>query len=1062
MKNLSHQHLQNFAALQSRNSSLAFVLNILWELPSGEITLKGSVGVDRFGNIKDNNTEDLQILRKIFLQLGYSFELKEDPPSPQEIAAAIKLFQIEHFGAEGPQSDYGWMSGNSSNTLKKLNELYIGLDGNVGIHPTDKNKVIENKSGDVKEIRDALIEFGYVIPETNDPNFMTSFSVVIRSFQTTEFGLKSNDWPHYGWLGKGGGTIGRINKNRNELKAKRPKWRYIDFVSSELPETLLAIQRSAMFVSSYEAVKNAKKELKIDDKKPYFPTVLVEDKILLLSGPQELQDMISDRDINNPYRIIAVTEKEIIAALSDLNREIDFTLFTEGLKIKVPTPNYWIGKELEFDKGLKIKPFSSQVLETKETKETNDESESLKDDDPGQTTLDKDKIENKDEGTIKEDASDALNNGANSGAQEVIKTGNEDIEDIKDETIGGTTGGVTGAVSSVDEILKDVTSQTSETASQTLPGVSESSVIGPEFKEIDYKASKINVTTKMKSKKAAAPVYVISDTVGLGKTNKATDVETIQNALRELGYTITIPDTDLKQTIKAIKAFQLKEYDEKTSVGYLGPTGGTIKRINKRINEKRNSIGHDAIVANRKKDFTLKHDTPGKNLPKLTQTVGKSSKAGRNVRTEVIAVQAVLANLGMYENKTAGQKEIDATKKLKTKTLTQSQVKETIKAIKKFQGFFRVNKLVSTTKDKNRLIELGMDKDMAHYEGSIQPNDGSYIVLKSYTRQKIAYRDYKGDEHNISLGNFKYYNTGPNSAVQKRDMEHAYQTYGELKFDVKSKTIDTKMFEHIGLTSEQGKALMWVSQNEGGIDAVNTYDGQVMSVGFSQLAGGGAFEKYVAYIKHREPELFFEYFKKYGIDVDYTIAGGEIADGATFKVYDVDTKTWKEDIGLWNSKSFSAKKEVRENPELIAAFIRSAQDPRIQAVQIETTYRHYVEAAHSIKITLPGIGSAKMKDLLTSEIGLAALYDWVIHRWTTEPKNGFNQTYKSLIAKKKLTSLKQVKALDEVEVLKKVNEVGSGGGFIKGRIDKLLLENTADQKTKTGRTYKHHRLTKTK
>ena len=202
MKHLTQQNLLHFSMLQTRSSALSFVLSVLWELPTGEITLKGTVGIDRYGNIKENLEEDLQILRKVLLQLGYAFELKEDPPSPEEIAAAIKLFQIDHFGPETEKSDYGWIRPTSSSTLNKLNALYIGLEGNLGVHPTDQSKVIENNSGDVKEVREALIEFGYDLPATSDPNFLSLFSTAIRSFQTTEFGLKSEDWALYGWIGK--------------------------------------------------------------------------------------------------------------------------------------------------------------------------------------------------------------------------------------------------------------------------------------------------------------------------------------------------------------------------------------------------------------------------------------------------------------------------------------------------------------------------------------------------------------------------------------------------------------------------------------------------------------------------------------------------------------------------------------------------------------------------------------------------------------------------------------------------------------------------------------------
>ena len=975
------------ALLSKRKNAFSFLMEFDWENPSSPIVLTGSVGIDKLGDTKENKPEDMKTLKGAFTSLDYKFPRDEELPTAQELSKVITQFQVDHFGPQTDASNYGWMSMTDSNTLKRLNEVYVSIDKNVGGAKPEQGINPANETKDFDVVRGALTGFGYTIKPGYDADATQSLSDALLSFQTTEFGIRDKDWKLYGWAGAGGGTMDRINRNRNQLRFKYPRWKYIDYDHTKsLPMQLMPeIANSSIARAHAAAVKAGGIPTQAD----VLPTIDFQQLKINASGDAKYMEVVLKHDINNPDRIVPANLVEIDAAIKELNGADLSQLKGTGYRIKVPTEYYWLGKDLEF----------YQVSDQK--KDTQIEN------------VDKSDTEVKGDTEVKQDT------------------------EVKTETT------------------------TTDTNGQ---------VIGPAFKELTYKASKVNVKEKL-TKTAEAPLIIITDTVGgpnkgVASANKPEELSAVQNALIELGYKITLPDTDLTMTTKAIKDFQTAEFGSDKASGYMGPGRDTISRLNEKLKTKRSALTPEQIAANRKNDFTVTVTRPGENIPVLTATVGQTDKPNRNYKSDAVTIMGVLDTLGMYDQAEVSGKnktnEINAATNSTKKYLEQADVKYMIAAIKALQKLWKIDRLVNEESDKTQLYSFGMSKDLSDpmIEGTIQQNDATYVMLKNYKRNDITYTDYKGDKESFRLGNFKYFNTSAEGKSRKRSMKDAYQMTGDLKFNVNTDNIDTAIFEHAGLSKKEGKALMWVSQNEGGLDALNTYDRQIISVGFSQLAGEGAFEKYLAYIKFREPQLFFEYFQKYGIDVEYTMAGGEIADGETLKlkVFDLDTNTWKTDIGKWASGTLDAKKEIRENPVLLAAFVRASQDPRIQTIQIETTYRHYVEAAYNISVKITSLNdSIKLKELITSEIGLAGLFDYVIHRWTDGPTENYNKVYNDLFVKNKYKTISDLKKLNELDVINAMIPFLSGDGMIKGRMENL----TAKMKTDNTK-FKNHKLTSDK
>jgi hypothetical protein len=160
---------------------------------------------------------------------------------------------------------------------------------------------------------------------------------------------------------------------------------------------------------------------------------------------------------------------------------------------------------------------------------------------------------------------------------------------------------------------------------------------------------------------------------------------------------------------------------------------------------------------------------------------------------------------------------------------------------------------------------------------------------------------------------------------------------------------------------EAARALQFVSQHEGGFDAVNTWDCARFSWGFIQFAGGRGFPLLLAYLKAQEPELFQRYFAQYGVDVLPGRTGNPVP-------LCVDAKR---KVMLFGDK---AEQCIGDNPVLVGLFIRAGRDPQIQRAQIEAALNQYVAPALSARSS-----GVVLSSILRSPKGMAMLIDRKIH-----------------------------------------------------------------------------------
>jgi LysM repeat protein len=168
----------------------------------------------------------------------------------------------------------------------------------------------------------------------------------------------------------------------------------------------------------------------------------------------------------------------------------------------------------------------------------------------------------------------------------------------------------------------------------------------------------------------------------------------------------------------------------------------------------------------------------------------------------------------------------------------------------------------------------------------------------------------------------------------------------------------------INMTDSEMNVIFATAENEGNLDAINTWDNQYLSFGMFQWTAGGTgkpgeLPALLKSVKDRYPDDFQHYWGQFGLDV-----------------VDVGRRTgW---FSYRGKKLVSAAdKAMLREPVWAYRFIRAGTDIEIQAVQI----LHAINRLNQFYFA----GSSKLDgyslgDLITSEFGVALLLDNHVNR----------------------------------------------------------------------------------
>ena len=171
----------------------------------------------------------------------------------------------------------------------------------------------------------------------------------------------------------------------------------------------------------------------------------------------------------------------------------------------------------------------------------------------------------------------------------------------------------------------------------------------------------------------------------------------------------------------------------------------------------------------------------------------------------------------------------------------------------------------------------------------------------------------------------------------------------------------------IGVTQSEINVMIAVAENEGNLDAINTWDNAFLSFGIFQWTAGpgsgkGELPALLARIKNEDPDLFDRYCGQHGLDVAAVTPG--------------------QDLGYFSLRGqtirTAAAKEQLRQVAWAFYFWRAGQDPQVQAMQIKHALSR-LDRFYSSRDCLVD-DKYLISDLVTSEYGVGLVLDQHVNR----------------------------------------------------------------------------------
>lgn len=168
----------------------------------------------------------------------------------------------------------------------------------------------------------------------------------------------------------------------------------------------------------------------------------------------------------------------------------------------------------------------------------------------------------------------------------------------------------------------------------------------------------------------------------------------------------------------------------------------------------------------------------------------------------------------------------------------------------------------------------------------------------------------------------------------------------------------------LGLTESVINVMIAVSENEGNLDAINTWDNSYMTFGMFQWTIGagtakGELPALLKKIKQQDKAVFDKYYGQYGLDIVDT---DDVYGYLTLNGAKVDTV---------------AEKEKIRTVECAYRFWRSGQDPTVMSIEIQHAQSRLGSFYKSDRFK---VGEHYLADLLTSEYAVGLILDNHVNR----------------------------------------------------------------------------------
>lgn len=256
--------------------------------------------------------------------------------------------------------------------------------------------------------------------------------------------------------------------------------------------------------------------------------------------------------------------------------------------------------------------------------------------------------------------------------------------------------------------------------------------------------------------------------------------------------------------------------------------------------------------------------------------------------------------------------------------------------------------------DGEKLTKAMAEKIVAHYSGGLGKDWTTVEATAGGSGIESVTSSIKGKYNVVTDGDV----TG-----RFRRFRKGNYTYGTEKM-VDFINNNKELLRQYSITDSSINVMTSVSENEGNLDAVNTWDNSFMTFGMFQWTIGARHDKgelpsLLKKIKEAEPDTFRAYFQKYGLDVDMA------ATGNVYGYMTLDGKTMNR----------AQEKAQFRSPEWSFVFWNSGHNDIVKAIEVEHAVSRLKTFYWKWKIN-----GFSLSDIITSEYGVALILDNHVNR----------------------------------------------------------------------------------
>jgi hypothetical protein len=586
---------------------------------------------------------------------------------------------------------------------------------------------------------------------------------------------------------------------------------------------------------------------------------------------------------------------------------------------------------------------------------------------------------------------------------------------------------------------------------------------------------------------ALAKLSLVSG-VGVKGPNLVSDLKAIQSRLKSLGFladadfvkehttllkdlkeTDKVDASKIPATIAAIKEYErvvlyqvgTNKYNKPT--GQITKSGDIVGMMNAQqaaptaaeisnVSTSRGALAYSTLDGG---DFTM--------IGKVGRVTNGNHPADLQiVQNRLIALGKLKAKDRDAETVTALTKKYNTIYKGEVTSIQEAHIPKTIAAIEAFQS---KGQFEHTFWQKRKFNGQDLSK-YTWVKGIVEKTDLSGFILTHYRKTQFNFNDADSKAQSVSATNFVKSDAATDGV--------GYSVIGTAE----PTNFTVAEFKAFGISDLEARSLLFVSKNEGKFNAVNTWDKAAVSFGFVQFAGGsggGSYPNMMANLKKDSPSVFAAKFKKFGIDVEYTLSGDKIAKATILAIDPAKNKVLR---GL------EAEAYIRGMPGLMPVFLNAGYDKDVQKAQVKTSVEEYVVPSRSTKFTaatdskylkykkegadvvlldkeaiefsksdaykaMPEADKGKLTDLslsgekvsdyLSGEKARAVVIDLAINAGLGGCASKLSQGMKAYFTKTKTVDKTTMKEADEIEILKHIKPFANFPDRVQKAIDDASL-----------------------